>query len=88
MKRIVKGTNSVGLHSLLGERVLLMCANYFYEGKLENFNETCAELSDPGIVYETGEWKAGQAGEYKDLQKLRAERWFVKRGAIESFGRS
>jgi hypothetical protein len=87
MKKIVtvQEVEGEGLESLLGERVLLMCAGYFYEGKLVGVNEKCVKLEDPGIVYETGPWSEKS---YKDIQKLHAADWYVSTGLIESFGRS
>jgi hypothetical protein len=73
-----------GLPSLLGQRVLLMCANYFYEGVLEGVNDTCCLLSDAGIVYQTGEWR--EKG-YADRQQLPSEH-YVQLQAIESFCRA
>lgn len=84
MKKIVEDTQE-GLLSLLGERVLILTAGYFYEGKLVGVNDSCVKLSDPGIVYETGSFKEST---YKDLQKLHADEWYVSTGLIESFGRS
>ena len=46
-------------------RVLLLCLNYFYAGKLTGVNRTCVLLEDAAIVYETGEW--GQPS-WKDAQ--------------------
>ena len=83
MKRIIEDTEASGLESLMGKKVLLMCANYFYVGKLVGVNQTCVELEDAGIVYETGEWPASS---FKDVQKLHAKRWFVSVAAIESYG--
>lgn len=83
MKRIIEETENQGLESLLGERVLLMCTGYFYEGKLEGVSEQCVELSDPYIVYETGSF-SDEA--YKDSQKLHTEKWFVSIPLIESYG--
>lgn len=85
MKRIIEETEGQGLESLLGEKVLLLCANYFYTGKLTGVNETCVELTDPAIVYETGEWSAKT---YKDEQKINVKKFFVRITAIESFGLS
>lgn len=85
MKRIIEETENQGLESLLGERVLLMCAGYFYEGKLIGVNEQCVELKDAHIVYETG---AFSASAYKDIQKLHTEIWYVAIPLIESFGKS
>jgi len=85
MKKLVSVTEveGAGLEALLGERVLLMCANYFYTGKLVGVNESCVELEDPAIVYETGQWTAKT---YQDEQKLHVKTWYVQTAAIESFG--
>ena len=57
MKKLVEQVDGEGLEGLLGEEVLLLCANYFYTGKLTGVNKTCVLLTDPSIVYETGDWK-------------------------------
>lgn len=72
-----------GLVSLIGQRVTLMCANYFYTGRLIGVNKTCVKLEDPAIVYETGEWTLAK---YKDEQSLNTKFWYVRLSAIESFG--
>ena len=83
MKRIIEETGATGLDSLLGERVLLMCGNYFYTGKLVGVNKTFVELSDAAIVYETGEWSASS---FKDAQRLEpAGPTFVRIQWIEAF---
>ena len=73
------------MESLIGERVLLLCANYFYTGRLMGVNDTCVLLDDPAIVYETGEWTAVK---YKDEQPLNMKPFYVQTSAIESFGRA
>ena len=83
MKRIVESTDVSGLESLLGEGVLIMCANFFYTGKLVGVNETFVELESPQIVYETGAWDAKG---YQDAQPLHTKTFFVCRNAIEAFG--
>lgn len=87
MKKIVKvqEVEGEGLVALLGERVLLMCAGYFYEGKLEGVNTTCVKLTDAAIVYSTGAWNDKS---YSDIQKLHTSEWYVQTGLIESFGLS
>lgn len=85
MKTIIKEVEGEGLVSLLGKRVLLMCAGYFYEGELIGVNETCVKLKDAGIVYLTGNWDAKV---YEDIQKLHRSEWYVQTGLIESFGES
>lgn len=83
MKQIVEVKEGVGLEGLLGENVLLLCANYFYTGKLTGVNDLFVQLTDPAIVYETGEWKDKQ---YKDSQKLHTSVFYVQRHTIEAFG--
>ena len=86
MKMIVtKEEKTEGLSVLLGERVLLICAGYFYEGVLIGVNKTCVKLDDAGLVYETGPWSDK---EYKDIQKLHTKEWYVRLNLIESFGKS
>ena len=85
MKRIIDSDEASGLESLLGENVLLLCANYFYQGKLIGVNKDCVEIENPAIVYETGQWDAKT---YTDIQKLHAKKWYVKTDSIESFGLS
>jgi hypothetical protein len=77
----VEMVDGEGLVSLLGDRVLLMCANYFYEGVLEGVNDVCALLSDAGIVYETGKWSEK---EWSDRQQLPGDH-YVMLQFIESF---
>ena len=82
MKKIVE-VDEKGLESLLGERVLLMCANYFYTGKLVGVNSTFVVLEEPAIVYETGDFNLKN---FRDEQKLYADFWYVQTRSIESFG--
>ena len=85
MKRLIEDVENEGLDALLGDRVLLMCAGYFYEGKLIGVNDSFVKLDDAHIVYSTGTWSDK---EYSDIQKLHQKEWYVQRGLIESFGRS
>jgi hypothetical protein len=73
-----------GLDSLLGEKVLLLCGNYFYSGILAGVNKTVVELNEASIVYETGEWSAPA---YKDSQELGPGPTFVRIQWIEAFRR-
>lgn len=84
MKKLVEVGEELGLESLLGEKVLLMCANYFYAGKLAVVNDTFVLLEEPSIVYETG---AFTDSVYKDAQRLPSDEWFVLTSAIESYGK-
>lgn len=72
-----------GLESLIGKKVTLFCANYFYTGKLVGVNQTCVKLADAAIVYETGSFTDKN---YKDEQPLGAKEFYVQTAAIESFG--
>ena len=83
MKKIVEQVDNEGLESLLGERVILLCANYFYTGTLIGVNESCVMLDDAAIVYETGPWGTGK---FKDEQKLGISPFYVQTDAIESYG--
>lgn len=87
MKKLVQvqEIDGEGLESLLGERVLLMCAGYFYEGKLIGVNDSFVKLDDAAIVYGVGSWTDKA---YSDIQKLNSKEWYVQRGLIESFGKS
>lgn len=83
MKVLVTDSEKEGLLALMGQRVTLMCANYFYTGKLIRVNKSCVKLEDPAIVYETGEWYLSK---YKDEQSMNVKYWYVRLSAIESFG--
>jgi hypothetical protein len=72
-----------GLEALVGQKVLLLCANYFYAGKLAQVGESSVELEDPVIVYETGAWDAKT---WATAESLPAKRWNVCLSAIESYG--
>ena len=71
-----------GLVAMLGERVLLMCVNYYYEGILEGVNDTDVLLSDAGIVYLTGPWDEKA---WSDRQAIPVPQIGVKMQAIESY---
>jgi len=85
MKKLVSVTEVLGegLISLLGEKVILLCMNYFYTGVLEGVNTDCVLLKDPSIVYETGPWSDKT---WKDAQRLGIDKLYIQIGAIESFG--
>lgn len=81
MKKIIEIDAKAGFESLLGERVLLMCSNYFYAGKLTDVNRTCVLLEDASIVYETGEWSQSS---WTTAQKINRP-IYVRMSHIESF---
>jgi hypothetical protein len=83
MKKLISVTEveNEGLEGLLGEAVLLLCANYFYAGTLVGVNEKYVKLDAAYLVYETGEWSAKT---WKDAQAL-GDAHYVMQSAIESF---
>ena len=56
LKLIEVDKDSEGLKGLIGEKVTLLCANYFYAGKLVGVNDSYVKLENASIVYETGAW--------------------------------
>ena len=85
MKVLIKEASGEGLESLMGKKVLLMCASYFYTGLLVGVNETCVKLQDPAIVYDTGEWSKKQ---WADSQSMNMDHFYIQTSFIESFGES
>lgn len=77
-----KQSVKIGLTQLLGKRVTLFCCRYIYTGTLSSVSDTCALLTDPSIVYETG---AFDTKDWTDAQKLPHD-WYVQLQSVESFG--
>ena len=84
MKKLIEIDENEGFEALMGERVTLLCANYFYVGKLIGVNTDCILLKDAAIIYETGAWD--EKG-YSDEQKLPTEKLYIQKAAIEAFGK-
>lgn len=84
MKKIVNvvEVEGEGLQSLLGEKVILFCMNYFYAGTLTGVNSDCVLLENAGIVYETGNFSEKT---WKDFQVIGDV--YVRISAIEAFSR-
>lgn len=72
-----------GLEALLGKKVTLFCANYFYTGLLIGVNKTCVKLEQAAIIYETGDFSSAS---YKDVQSLHSKEFYIQTAAIEAFG--
>jgi hypothetical protein len=72
-----------GFLALIGQHVMIMCANYIYAGKLVGVNNTCVKLNGARIVYETGPLNSKK---YKDAQPLPNTDWYIQLTAVESFG--
>ena len=81
MKRLVESEEQSGLESMIGETVLLICSAYFYHGTLTALSDTDAELSDAGIVYETGPWDKDGFTEKQMLPST----VYVKLQSVESY---
>ena len=83
MKKVVTVTevSGEGLEGFLGEKVILLCANYFYAGTLSGVNATFVKLDAAKLVYETGPWSDKS---WKDAQDL-GDAHYVMISAIESF---
>jgi hypothetical protein len=81
MKKIIETTDPAGLDALLGEKIRLMCANYFYSGKLTGVNTTFVQLEGAKIIYDTD-----VKGVPTTTGTLPSDPWFVQIHAIESFG--
>lgn len=85
MKKIIEvSKEDSGLMSLLGEEVTFFCINYIYAGKLIGVNETCVELENAKLVYDTG---AFDKSTWQDAQPITKHSYFVTTASIESFGR-
>ena len=84
MKRLITETEDDGFSPLMGEKVTLLCANYFYTGKLVGVNADFVELENPAIVYETGAWDNAT---YQDVQSLGCKTLRVRTAAIEAYGK-
>ena len=86
MKRLVEEVQGEGLEALLGERVILLCAAYFYEGKLVGVNDDDVILGDPHIVFGAGSWEESS---YSTIEAIKhADEWRIRTASIESYGRS
>ena len=84
MKKIatVVEVEGEGLISLLGEKVILFCMNYFYAGTLAGVNSDCVLLEDAGVVYETGQFSDKS---WKDFQRI--GNVYVRIPTIEAFAK-
>jgi hypothetical protein len=83
MKKIVTEESNEGFESLLGEIITVFCCRYIYTGKLIGIDTECILLENPSIVYETGPFTEG---DWKDVQKLPKDKWYIQKASIESFG--
>lgn len=84
MKKLVNvvEVENEGIMSLIGEKVILFCMNYFYAGTLSGVNDDCVLLVDGGIVYETGAFSDKQ---WKDFQRIGS--LYVRINSIEAYAK-
>lgn len=74
-----------GWDTLLNKKVLVICAGYFYEGKLTGVNASFVELEDTTIVYNPDSFTRDNVA--KCLRdKLPTKKWYIDRSAVESYG--
>ena len=82
MKRVlIEDDKQSGLDGMLGETVLLICSSYFYHGTLTAVGDVDIELSDAGIVYETGNWSEDGFADKQNLPNT----VYVTRQSVESY---
>ena len=81
MQRVVE-TDEGGFPAMLNEKVCLFCGVYIYTGVLSGVNDDHLELTDPKLVYETGDLSSGG---WTDAQPLPSP-WRVMLQGIESWG--
>ena len=84
MKKIVNvvEVEGEGLVSLLGEKVILLCMNYFYAGTLSGVNSDCVLLTKGGIVYETGSFSDKNWKDFQEIGDL-----YIRISSIEAFSK-
>ena len=83
MKRIVvESDEASGFDAVLGEKVVLFCGIYIYTGVLSGVNDDHLELTEPKLVYDTGELARG---DWADAQELLSP-WRVMKEHVESWG--
>ena len=81
MRRIVDTTDG-GFDAMPGGSIQVWCMVYIYAGILSGVNDDHIELSEPKVVYETGELIAP---EWTDAQPTKGPLRIMK-SAIESWG--
>lgn len=82
-QRIEKPASEVGYAALVGQKVLIVTTTYIYYGTLETVNCDTLTLSNPHLVYETGNFSSKK---FTDAQSLCASTWTISIGHIESAG--
>jgi hypothetical protein len=73
-----------GFESLLNKQVFIMCAGYFYDGKLTGINATFVELEDAYVVYNPATLTVADIRKCT-RNKLPGKKWNVQLTAVESY---
>lgn len=74
---------TANLEQFVGQYVALWCGVYIYAGKLVAISDNFVQLSDAGVVYDTGPL-TGQS--FRDFQRLPGGSWLASLRSIESAG--
>ena len=82
MKKIIETNTEDELKGFLGKKVVFMCSNYFYTGKLIGINEVYYILENPSIIYETGAW---QEKNWENCESMNIPQTQIMANAVECF---
>lgn len=69
-----------GYIRMVGQTVIFWCSNFIVHGVLSGVNDDVVEISDPSIVYETGDFKSKTL---KDRQSIGVPYLLISKSAIE-----
>ena len=75
--------NKKKLESFVGKEIVIYCCRYIYAGTVAEIDDFSLELTDCGIVYETG---AHDALEWETFEKIKKNH-NIALHSIESFGK-
>jgi hypothetical protein len=71
-----------GLTPLLGKTVFFHCSNYNYIGTLSGVNHTFVEVTNGGVVFDTGPYTGDMR---KNYEKLPTDKFNLMISSIEMF---
>jgi hypothetical protein len=69
------------LDELVGETYCFQCARYIYHGKVKSVNSDYIELTNAGVVFETGDYSNSSPSDRQSLPN----NVFIMRGSVEAF---
>jgi hypothetical protein len=82
-KRVVEDSVNL-LDSLLGKKVFVQCARFFYEGQMTAINGQFLELKDTRTVHSTGDKKSRKDNsDWEHVEKHWGDRALISLGSIE-----